>query len=120
MQFNASNAYSDLLERAQSGRLNELDFGVIGFDAEDVVIYYNTSESEDAGIDAAAVIGQDLFVEVAPCFNNFLVAERFEEEDDIDDEIEYVLTLKMRPTKVKLRLLKNADQDARFILVRRI
>ena len=39
--------------------------------------------------------------------NNYLVAQRFIDEPEIDDTIDFVLTLRMRPTPVKLRLLKS-------------
>ena len=51
--------------------------------------------------------------------NNFMVAQRFEDEAEIDDVIDYVLTLRMRPTPVRLRLLKSAAASRRYILIQR-
>ena len=55
--------------------------------------------------------------------NNFMVAQRFEDaatnQATLDDTIDYVLTLRMRPTKVRLRLLAGPKQPYRFILVDR-
>jgi len=104
-------------------QLDALDFGVIGFDADGVVRRYNAFESQAAGLSAQRVLGQSLFTVVAPCMNNFLVAQRFEDANqqnaDLDDIIGYVLTLRMRPVKVKLRLLSSPDADLRFVLVQR-
>lgn len=104
-------------------QLDGLDFGVIGFDDDTVVNRYNRTESEAAGLSASRVVGQPLFTNVAPCLNNFMVAQRFEDAQDegsaLDDTIDYVLTLRMRPVKVKLRLLAAPGSAQRYVLVQR-
>lgn len=103
--------------------LDSLDFGVIGFDAETVVVQYNSFESRAAGLSPQRVLGQPLFTLVAPCMNNFMVAQRFEDAAQsgaaLDETLDYVLTLRMRPVKVKLRLLAGAAPGARYVLVQR-
>ena len=104
--------------------LDALDFGVIGFDREGRVQRYNAFESKAAGLRTERVLGQDLFTLVAPCMNNFLVAERFVESQEtgtpLDDTINYVLTLRMRPTKVKLRLVSDPSAPCSYVLVHRL
>jgi hypothetical protein len=56
---------------------------------------------------------------VGQCMNNFMVAQRFEDEAEIDDIVPYVLTLRMRPTRVRLRLLASATSPRRYILIER-
>jgi photoactive yellow protein len=106
-----------------AGALDALAFGVIGFDAETVVTDYNAFESEAAGLSPQRVLGQPLFTLVAPCMNNFMVAQRFEDAAQsgapLDATIDYVLTLRMRPVKVKLRLLAGAERGTRYVLVQR-
>ena len=55
--------------------------------------------------------------------NNFLVAQRFEDAaatgDALDATIDYVLTLRMRPVKVQLRLLAEPLATMRYVLVQR-
>ena len=103
--------------------LDDLDFGVIGFDAANVVRRYNAYESRAAGLSSARVLGHDLFTAVAPCMNNYLVAQRFEdaaaEGSELDATIDYVLTLRMRPVKVRLRLLAAPAADHRYVHVQR-
>ncbi len=103
-------------------QLDELDFGVIGFDADERVDAYNRFESEAAGLARATVVGRLLFDEVAPCMNNFMVAQRFVDAADaglpLDATIDYVLTLRMRPVRVALRLLATPG-GRRYVLVRR-
>ena len=69
------------------------------------------------------MLGHPLFTVVAPCMNNFLVAQRFEDAatlgERLDVTVDYVLTLRMRPIKVKLRLLATADAAQRYVLVQR-
>ena len=112
-----------LLCGADEVMVNSLDFGVIGFDGACTVTRFNTFESKAAGLSLDRVLGKHLFNVVAPCMNNFLVAQRFEEAaqtgSSLDVTIDYVLTLKMRPTKVKLRLLATPGAELRYVLVQR-
>lgn len=111
------------LAQATDADLDLLDFGTLGIDAAGLVCRYNQFESAAAGLSSARVLGHPLFTVVAPCMNNFLVAQRFEDAlasgDTLDDTIDYVLTLRMRPVKVKLRLLASADASGRWVLVQR-
>lgn len=111
------------LNRTTDLELDALDFGVIGIDAEGVVQSYNSFESSAAGLSLDRVKGQPLFTVVAPCMNNFLVAQRFEDAaaagSALDATIDYVLTLRMRPVKVKLRLLADPHSAMRYVLVSR-
>jgi len=51
--------------------------------------------------------------------NNFMVAQRFEDEPELDATLPYVLTLRMRPTRVRLRLLATSGTTRRYILIER-
>ncbi|MEJ8278147.1 hypothetical protein [Pseudonocardia spirodelae] len=95
-----------------------LDFGVITIGPDDRIVGYNRYESERAGIRRDRVLGRDLFVEVAPCINNYLVAELFHAGGDLDLEMDYVFTFRMRPTPVRLRLLAAAGADRRYLAIR--
>jgi photoactive yellow protein len=119
-------SYANLYERIEAfsdADLDELDFGVIGFDAQTAVRRYNAFESKCAGLSPQRVLGHPLFTTVAPCMNNFLVAQRFEDaatdEVALDATIDYVLTLRMRPVKVALRLLAAPGMAMRYVLVNR-
>jgi len=122
LSFATPGLYAHLAQMSPED-LDQLDFGLIGFDHETLVCQYNRAESEAAGLSAPRVLGQPLFTNVAPCLNNFLVAQRFEDAHDdtavLDDTIDYVLTLRMRPIKVKLRLLGAPGSAVRYVLVQR-
>ena len=104
-------------------QIDDAGFGIIGFDGDTVVRRYNRFESQAAGLSQAAVLGQPFFANVAPCMNNFMVAQRFEDAHadgtPLDETIPYVLTLRMRPTKVRLRLLAQPGAAIRYVLVQR-
>ena len=121
LTFSAPGLFARL-EQLDADALDNLDFGVIGFDGDTNVSRYNRVESEAAGLTAPRVVGQPLFTNVAPCLNNFM-AQRFEDAQDdatsLDDTIDYVLTLRMRPIKVALRLLAEPGKATRYVLVQR-
>lgn len=112
------------LPLASDADLDRLDFGTIGIDTAGVVCRYNSFESKAAGLSPERVLGHPLFTVVAPCMNNFLVAQRLEDAlaygGSLDATIDYVLTLRMRPVKVKLRLLAMTGASLRWVLVHRI
>lgn len=113
----------DRIEALTDTEIDLLDFGVIGFDAETMVCRYNAFESKCAGLAPSRVLSHPLFTVVAPCMNNFLVAQRFEDAAAsgaaLDVTIDYVLTLRMRPVKVALRLLAAPGAKRRYVLVQR-
>jgi photoactive yellow protein len=96
-----------------------LSFGVIGLGADFIAEIYNATESRLAGISPARVLGSQFFLNIGICMNNYLVAQRFEDEPELDTIIDYVLTLRMRPTPVRLRLLQSPSIARRYILTQR-
>ena len=111
------------LAALNEAELDNLDFGVIGFDDTTSVCRYNKVESAEAGLSPQRVLTQPLFTNVAPCMNNFMVAQRFDDAQEqgtlLDATIDYVLTLRMRPIKVALRLIAVPGAAVRYVLVRR-
>lgn len=112
-----------MLQQFSDADIDLLEFGVIGIDAAGVVRRYNAFESKLAGLSPQRVLGHPLFTVVAPCMNNFMVAQRFEDAaitaTALDVTIDYVLTLRMRPVKVRLRLLAQPGEGMRYVLVQR-
>jgi photoactive yellow protein len=96
-----------------------LPFGVVGLDAHGITKVYNETEARMAGLDAKTVLGCDFFSAIAQCMNNFMVAQRFEDEPELDAIIPFVLTLRMRPTPARLRLLASRSEPLHFILIDR-
>ena len=111
-------AFSDLAHAAKDD-LDALPFGVVGLSRDGLVAIYNATEERLAGLPRDKVLGLHFFDSVAQCMNNFMVAQRYEDEPELDVIIDYVLTLKMRPTPVRLRLLQQPDAPLRYLLVHR-
>ena len=107
------------LEAMDSAVTDMLPFGVVGLDPEGLVDVYNATETRLAGLSPEVVMGRHFFHAVAPCMNNFMVAQRFEDEAKLDDTIRYVLTFRMRPRSVRLRLLQQPEHSRRYILIER-
>ena len=111
------------LETLDDNALDTLDFGVIGFNGDNAVCRYNTWEAKLAGLRPADALGKNVFTELAQCMNNFLVAVRFEdaitEGASLDAIVDFILSWRMRPTKVQLRLLYSPGCSTHYILVQR-
>jgi len=107
------------LQTMQADICDRLPFGVVGLDAVGNVVVYNATEARMAGLDPKKVLGIGFFDVVAQCMNNFMVAQRFEDEPELDAIIPFVLTLRMRPTPARLRLLASKSAPLRFILIDR-
>jgi photoactive yellow protein len=107
------------LNSLSPAQLDILPFGVVGLSPGGNVEIYNATESKLAGLSAAALIGTDFFLNTAQCMNNFMVAQRLEDEPELDATLDYVLTFRMRPTPVRLRLLKSKSASRRYLLIQR-
>lgn len=107
------------LDRADGNFTDSLPFGVVGLSKAGLTEIYNATEARYAGMQSRKVLGQPFFLMAGVCMNNFLVAQRFEDSEVLDDIIDYVLTFRMRPTPVKLRLLKRPGLLRRYLLVQR-
>jgi photoactive yellow protein len=105
------------LEAADDRALDGAPFGIVAMDPSGAVVAYNAYESQVSGLSAARVVGRNFFSEVGPCTNNFMVAQRFEDEGMLDEVLPYVFTLKMKPRRVNLRLLKSPDARRQYLLV---
>ncbi|MGA9276889.1 PAS domain-containing protein [Ilumatobacter sp.] len=114
----ASADLIDVLE-ADRVRFDDLSFGLVVMDRSGLVIHYNRAESALSGLDRERVVGRNFFEEVGPCTNNFLVAQRFADSEDLDETIDYVFTFRMAPTPVRLRMLARAGSDRQYLVVLR-
>lgn len=109
----------DHLEELDTEQSDALPFGVVGLSPAGLVEVYNRTESGLAGLPCESVLGTHFFATTAQCMNNYLVAQRFEDEAELDAVLDFVLTLRMRPTPVRLRLLKTTDVERRYVLIQR-
>ncbi len=121
--FEQSDVLSKLAMMDEAG-LDTIEFGVIGFDRDCVVRHYNLFESRAAGLQKERVVGRHLFTDIAQCMNNYLVAQKYADAQatcsGLDETLDFVLTWRMRPTPVKLRLLASPEVTLQFLLLQRL
>lgn len=105
------------LDSMDLAQLDALDFGVVKMDLSGIVTVYNRAESDFSGLTSERVVGRHFFSDVAPCTNNFMVAQKYQDNDELDETIDYVFTLRMTPTPVTLRLLRSVAAESQYMLV---
>ena len=118
MDFSDTTGLAQLEAMSEQG-LDELQFGVVRMRTNGEVVAYNLWESRMAGLSKERVLARNFFTEVAPCTNNYMVAERLMNEPELDAILDYVFTLRMKPTEVKLRLIKSVTSEHIYLLVKR-
>jgi len=120
VNFESSELFATLESAADDPLLYDgLGFGLVGMQHDGTVVAYNQIEAKFSGIPATRVLERNFFVDVAPCTNNYMVSGRFESEPELDMTIDYVFTLKMRPTRVQLRLLRSESSPRQYLAIRR-
>ena len=114
----------DALESVPVDRVDDLVFGLIVMDRDGGVTGYNQAESKLSGLPVDEVVGRNFFVEIGPCTNNYLVAQRFQDAAaseaagaDLDEQLDYVFTYRMSPTPVRLRLMARRDSARQYLAV---
>ena len=110
---------AERLEMLPAEAIDALPFGVIGMDLDGTVVFYSARESAFAGLSPARVLGRHMFEDVGPCMNTDRVAGRFETVEELDEFVPFILTLRMRPTPVTLRLIKRVGQPRLWLLLER-
>lgn len=102
----------------EPARYDELEFGLVAMDLDGIVLAYNRRESVFAGLPPERALGFCFFTDVAPCTNNYLVSGRFDDESVLDETLAYTFTVKMRPTPVRLRMLKKEQSGRQYLAVK--
>jgi photoactive yellow protein len=85
-----------------------LNFGLVKMNYSGMITAYNVVLSELAGVSKEKALGKNFFIEIAPCTNNFMVAEKYK-KDILDEVIQYMFTYITKPTPVELRLIKGKN-----------
>jgi photoactive yellow protein len=116
LDFHAPDLF-DALNAAPAAELEDAPFGVVRMNAAMEVLVYNRTESMLSGLDPTWVRGKHFFSQVAPCIDNHMVAAKFRHAIDLDESLDYVLAFQMRPTRVKLRLLKRQAHEWSYVCV---
>lgn len=112
---------AEALSKISDDQLNAIDFGITGLDNDCVVTRYNNYLVNLSGVSIQKAVGFHYFSNVAPCMNNFMVSQKLEDAIDestsLDETINYVLSVRMKPTKVKIRLVYDSDLMVSYVLI---
>jgi photoactive yellow protein len=106
----------DWLDSNSEYSFNSLPFGVVQMNRQGIVTAYNSSISIIGGVSRENAMGKNFFIQVAPCTNNFMVAEKYQ-LDSLDEEMPYMFTYITQPTPVILRLIKGKNGN-QYLLVK--
>ncbi len=87
---------------------DSLPFGIVKMDYSGKIIAYSDALTVLAGISKENAVGKNFFTEVAPCTNNFMVAEKYKNKE-LDEALPYMFTYITKPTPVELRLIKGIN-----------
>lgn len=102
------------------GTADAQPYGVVQVDDQGVIKLYNKWESEMAGVPISVAEGSNFFTQVAACTNNRLVYGKFKDgvtRNELDTEFNYTFTYKMKPTNVRIRLLRHAASGSNWVFV---
>ena len=114
MKFNQEDLAIEL-SNAKPALLNNADFGIIELTDSGDVLFFNQHELNSTGLTRADVEHKNLFTQLVPSTDNYMVSHKFfaasKQKTQIDETIDYVLVYQLKPTSVKLRLLKQAERQ---------
>lgn len=107
MTFNAPKI-SEWLDANPADNFDSLSFGVVKMDYNGFVVSYSHSLYILTGVSKENAVGKHFFTQVAPCTNNFMIAEKYK-LPELDETLPYMFTYITKPTPVELRLIKGSN-----------
>lgn len=113
-----SPAILEWLDEQPNETLDSLPYGLVKMNKSGNVLFYNKEEEKITGVKRENTIGKHFFTQVAPCTNNFLVAEKYS-NPDLDEQLQYIFTYVTQPISVQLRLLKSEGEN-QYMLVKKL
>jgi len=118
-----SDDMGNIMAKLGDSKINDLAFGAIKLDGDGNILSYNQAEGDITGRDPKDVIGKNFFTDVAPCTNQPEFFGKFKQgiqEDKLNTMFEYVFDYKMKPTKVKVHMMKAQVGEGYYIFVKRL
>jgi photoactive yellow protein len=117
-QFKQEDLF-EALEQYDAKDFNDFGYGVVRMDRSGGIKAYNSYNSDLASDANKDVIGQNFFTQVAPCTNNFMVAEKYNDfGTELDETLDYILTYRVKPAQVTLRMLAKSSSENQYLLIR--
>ncbi len=122
LKFEADDL-ANAISKMSDKDIDNLAFGAIKLDATGKILSYNKTEGDITGRKPEDVIGKNFFTEVAPCTNQPEFYGKFKEgvtKGNLNALFEYTFDYKMKPTKVKVHMMKALVGEGYFIFVKRV
>jgi len=122
LRFNSRDLEESLGTLTQED-MDALSFGAVEVDRNGVILRYNRAEGEITGRNPRDTLGKNFFKEVAPCTDSVEFSGRFAagvKDGNLNAMFEYTFDYEMRPTKVKVQLIKGSANNSFWIFVKRI
>lgn len=122
VKFNPDDL-QNAMAKLNDKEINELMYGAVQLDAKGTILSYNQAESELTGRKPEDVIGRNFFEDVAPCTHTSEFSGRFFEgvhSGSINAMFDYIFDYQMKPTKVRVIMVKSLDQKTYWLLIKRI
>ncbi len=111
------------LPQMEHDEFNTLPVGAIQVDDAGTILKYNRTEGDMTGFRPEDVEGKNLFFGLAPCMNNGLIYGKFRagvDANDLDHEVLYALTYRMRPVLTQIRLWRDPATHTNWLLLGRV
>ncbi len=108
----------EVLDQATIEGLDAFNFGIVRMKMDGTVTAYNKYESELSDFSSLEVVGKHYFTQIAPCTNNFMIADKYNmEAEKRDEQLNYLFTNQIKPTKVILRLIIDPQKTHQYLLI---
>ena len=112
---------------AQAGTMNKpqadlCPFGCVQVDDAGRVLTYNRYLSEMSGVSSGQAAGKNYFTQVNPCTNNPMFYGAFKRgvaAGQMDEHFAYLFTHQMRPTHVKVHMVRDGLAQTNWIFVKK-
>jgi methyl-accepting chemotaxis protein len=122
IRFN-SRDLEETLDSLTQEDMDALSFGAVEVDKDGKILRYNKAEGEITGRNPRDTIGKNFFKDIAPCTDSLEFSGQFHKgvrEGHLNTMFEYTFDYEMRPTKVKVQLIKGQISNSFWLFVKRI
>lgn len=116
-----SNLTVGQLSGLNASSADSYPIGIVKLDDQGNIQLYNKYNTDKFLYAASEVIGKNYFTDIVPCANNFLFKGRFQrgvDTNELDTEFDYTFTYKITPTKVKVRLFRDATTKSNWVFIK--
>ena len=110
------------VEQLTPDEMGKLPYGVIRLDNDGRVTLYSACEEALSGKDAASVVGQPFFTDIAPCMNNPNFRGRIDRAmaaGKVDIELVHIGDFSDREREIQVRV-QSASQGGLWIFLHRL